>query len=54
MEKSKKVRIKYIGHYNVSIIEIIGVNWRVEIPQNRLNDFTKLFSDIHWKDGDIH
>ena len=47
----KKAGIKYIGHYNVSIIEIIGDNWRVEIPQNRLNDFTKLFPEIYWEDG---
>lgn len=50
-DEIKKAGIKYLGHYNKTYIEIIGSSWRIEVPQRRLGEFTRLFPEINWEDG---
>lgn len=50
-DEIKKAGIKYLGHYNKAYIEVVGTTWRLEIPQNRLGEFTRLFPEINWEDG---
>lgn len=45
--------LKYIGHYNQSVVKVYGTSWVIEIPINRMREFTDLFPDINWKDGEF-
>lgn len=50
-DEIKKSGLKYLGHYNRAYCEIIGTTWKLEIPMNRIGEFTRLFPDINWEDG---
>ncbi len=45
--------LKYSGHCDRSVIRVCGSNWGVDIPIDRMGDFTKLFPDIHWENGEF-
>ena len=47
----KRCGIKYTAHYNIYSISCYGDSWGIEIPINRLNEFTYIFPEFDWEDG---
>ena len=45
--------LRYLGHYNRSVIKVCGASWGIEIPISRIGEFTELFPDINWEDGEF-
>lgn len=47
-----EIGLQYIGHFNTISVKVIGDNWYVRIPLNRISEFCDLFPEINWEDGE--
>lgn len=52
-DKIKQIGLKYCGHYNTSKIQVVGTTWRLDIPTNKIGEFTRLFPDVNGEDGEF-
>lgn len=43
----------YNAHYNMSEIKVYGNAWRITIPIDRLNEFTDIFPELDWGNGEF-
>ena len=47
----EEVGLMYIAHFRAVVLKVYTHDFGIEIPFDRLNDFTALFPDINWEDG---
>ncbi len=52
-DEIKKIGLKYCGHYDKSKIQLIGTAWSLDIPQDRVGEFAKLFPDVDWENSEF-
>lgn len=45
--------VRYTGHYDNSAVKFFFTSCGIEVPMNRMREFTKLFPDINWEDGEF-
>lgn len=43
----------YNAHYNMSEVKVYCNNCRITIPIDRLNEFTDIFPELDWEDGEF-
>lgn len=47
----EKIGVVYMGHYNRTYVKLYGRCFGIEIPFERMRDFTNIFPDVQWEDG---
>lgn len=52
-EEITECGLKYLGHYNRSCVNVCGNCFSLEIPMDRIRDFTELFPDVNWENGEF-
>lgn len=52
-DEIKECGLFYFGHYDNLYIRLVGTNFNIEIPFEEVREFTKIFPEINWEDGEF-